>query len=91
MTKFPPRARVEHTVQVVGPDEVRYTGVYWTEGGYLFVRTDDQEVNPRETGAIEIRRTDERCLAMCGLLELHGHPRVTWNDWVPDGCEGAFR
>ena len=87
VTKFPPRRRIEHPVDVEGPDGVVYRGVYWTETGALFVRAADQQANPRESEAVRIGWTDELCLAKTVLLRLYGHPTLTWGGWRPAGCE----
>ena len=82
MTRFKP-LRIEHQIEVTARDETTYTGVYWTEGDNLYVRA----ANGKSSGAVRIGWTDEDCLAKVILLELYGHPRITWGEWRPAGCE----
>ena len=72
-------------MQVTGPDGTAYTGTYWTEEGSIYVRAS----GGKTSDAVRLGRTDETCLAKTVLLELCGHPRVTWAEgWVPEGCKG---
>ena len=84
MVKFPPRRIERRPVEVEGPDGALYKGEYWTETGSLYVESADRRTSP----PAQIGHTDERCLAKILLLEVYGHPRVTWvAGWKPAGCK----
>ena len=84
MVKFTPRRVERSPVEVEGPDGVVRKGDYWTDRGDLFV----ESAEGKTSQAVEIRRTDELCLAKTVLLELYGEPRPAWpTGWKPEGCE----